>query len=307
MNTRKIGLYILLAFAISWLSYLLMRIFEIEYGSITSLIIIAAMYMPGPAIAAFIVQKLIYKEPLKDIGWSFDAKDYKLYLNVAVLFAALMLLIFAVVAFFGNTGILPAFGKVDFSSTHFTDALNNTIQSKLPSGSKAPSLPSLPPIPLFFGLMLQGVVLGGIVNLPFMFGEEFGWRGLLEKEMRPWGFVKSSLFIGLVWGLWHAPIILMGHNYPSNPKFGVIMMCFMTMALAPLFSYVRLKTKSILGPCLLHGMINGSAAIFSLYIADLNEFYSTIAGWAGVIASLIVLGGIFIFDKNFWSTRNQFD
>jgi len=52
----------------------------------------------------------------------------------------------------------------------------------------------------------------------------------------------------------------------------------MTISLSPLFAYVRLKTKSILGACMLHGMINGTAALFTLYIANANELYSSIAG-----------------------------
>jgi len=50
---------------------------------------------------------------------------------------------------------------------------------------------------------------------------------------------------------------------------------------------------------MLHGMINATAALFTLYIANANELYSSIAGWAGVIACSILSMFIYIFDKPF--------
>ena len=92
-------------------------------------------------------------------------------------------------------------------------------------------------------------------------GEEFGWRGLMLKETQKLGFFKANFYIGTIWELWHLPIILMGHNYSDHPYIVIVMMCFMAIALAPIFAYVRLKIKSILGACILHGMINATEAI----------------------------------------------
>ena len=131
-----------------------------------------------------------------------------------------------------------------------------------------------------------------------MFGEEFGWRGLMFRETQKMGFLKASAFIGLVWGIWHFPIILMGHNYPNHPFLGILMMCLFTIALSPLFTYVRIKTKSILGSCMLHGMINATGVMYALYITNGNGLYSFIAGWAGVIAGVVLTICILHFDKN---------
>jgi uncharacterized protein len=72
-----------------------------------------------------------------------------------------------------------------------------------------------------------------------------------------------------------------------------------TTSLSPLFAYVRIKTKSILGSCMLHGMINATGAMYMLYVANGNEFYSSIAGWAGIIAGVIMTICIVLFDKKF--------
>jgi hypothetical protein len=77
------------------------------------------------------------------------------------------------------------------------------------------------------------------------------------------------------------------------------MMTLFTISVAPLFAYARIKTKSILGACLLHGMVNATGALYILYIANWNEIYSWVAGWAGIIAGVILTTCIFLFDKKF--------
>ncbi len=297
INWKKISLYILIAFGFCWTIALIMYLTHIEYGSTVSLIIIGGLYMPGPALATFIVQKFIYKEGFKQYGWHFGIKNYKWFLYTILIFVAIIFLTFTVIALLGNTRIISQFGQVDFSQHNFNFQFKELLKGKIDIDKiKLPNIPAW----LFFVIMLiEGIVAGLTVNIPFMFGEEFGWRGLMLKETQKLGFLKSNIFIGTIWGLWHLPVILMGHNYPNHPYFGVVMMCLMTIALAPIFAYVRLKTKSILGACILHGMINATAALFTIYIANANELYGSIAGWAGVIACAIVLILIYLFDKSF--------
>ena len=95
------------------------------------------------------------------------------------------------------------------------------------------------------------------------------------------------------------PLTLMGHNYPNHPYLGIIMMCLFTVAVSPLFAYVRIKTKSILGACMLHGMINATGAMYILYIANRNEICSSVVGLAGIMAGIILTICIFFFDKEF--------
>ena len=66
MNWKKISLYILFSFAFSWTVALIMMLAHIKLGSITGMIFLAVLYMPGPALATLIVQKFIYKSPLKE-------------------------------------------------------------------------------------------------------------------------------------------------------------------------------------------------------------------------------------------------
>ncbi|MBT5659349.1 MAG: CPBP family intramembrane metalloprotease, partial [Rhodospirillaceae bacterium] len=64
-------------------------------------------------------------------------------------------------------------------------------------------------------IVLIALGAGIIPNALAAAGEELGWRGYLWSEMRDKGFWRASMTIGIVWGFWHAPIILMGYNYPT--------------------------------------------------------------------------------------------
>ena len=274
-----------------------MTLAHINLGSILGIVLIAGLYMPGPALATFVIQKYIYKEGFKQYGWTFDMKAIKWILLTPLLFLALTIMTFAVIALLGNYHLIPQFGQLDFTQENFNLRLRELAGDKIDLNKV--KVPSIPPLLGFFAMLVQGIIAGSTVNLPFMFGEEFGWRGLMLRETQKLGFLKSNIFIGTIWGLWHLPIILMGHNYPQHPYLGVLMMCLFTITISPIFTYVRIKTKSILGPCMLHGMINATGTMYALYIANGNELYSSIAGWAGVTACTILTLSIYVFDNSF--------
>ncbi len=297
MNWKKINLYILFSFAFSWTVALIMALAHVKLGSILGTVLLAALYMPGPALATFVIQKYIYKEGFKQYGWTFDKKAIKWVLFTPLLFLALTLLTFTIIALFGNSHLIPQFGQLDFTQGNFNVRLMELAKSSM--GIDTVELPDIPPKLLFMAMLVQSIIGGSTISLPIMFGEEFGWRGLMLKETRNLGFLKANVFIGIIWGIWHLPAILMGHNYPNHPYLGIIMMCLFTIAVSPLFAYARIKTKSILGACMLHGMLNATGGMYILYIANRNELYSSVAGWAGIIAGIVLTICIFLLDKKF--------
>ena len=162
---------------------------------------------------------------------------------------------------------------------------------------KAPADAS-PLHPFWIGL-LQGLIAGITINAVAGFGEELGWRGFLQKELGYWGFWKSSIIIGLVWGIWHAPIILQGHNYPEHPQAGVFMMIIFTLLLSPIFSYVRLKAKSVIAAAIIHGSLNATIGLPLMVIKGGNDLTVGATGLAGFIALALANVGIFIYDRYF--------
>lgn len=136
-----------------------------------------------------------------------------------------------------------------------------------------------------FGLILA---IGSTVNAVFAFGEEFGWRGYLLWELAPWGFWPATVAIGAVWGLWHAPIIVAGYNFPSYPLVGVVVMMLAGIALSPVYTYLVIRAKSVIAAALLHGVFNGSAGLviaFAVAEGSLRrELIASPVGLAGIVA-----------------------
>ena len=113
---------------------------------------------------------------------------------------------------------------------------------------------------------LQGLFLAPIMNAITCFGEEWGWRGyLLPKLLKHLPPIPALLVSGLIWGLWHAPLTAIGHNYglnyPGFPFAGIAMMCLFCTMIGVFLSYVTIKTRSCIPAILGHGAINGFAAI----------------------------------------------
>jgi len=109
-------------------------------------------------------------------------------------------------------------------------------------------------------LFMQMVVVGPLLGLIMGFGEEYGWRSYLQGELIKLGKVKGVLLLGVIWGVWHYPVIWMGHNYPGYPVWGSLMMTGYTISLGFILGYVMLKTDSIWLVAFLHA-INNQALI----------------------------------------------
>lgn len=144
----------------------------------------------------------------------------------------------------------------------------------------------------FVGLLVMMVIFGSTVNAVLGFGEEFGWRGYLLWELAPLGFWKASFAIGLLWGLWHAPLVYIGLNYPSYPLIGIIVFTVVCMAISPLFTFVVLKGRSVLPAALLHGVFNagGFLGLVATDEAMFRELVASEGGIAGLAVYLVVLG-----------------
>lgn len=293
MDKKKTGLFLLFAFGISWISGGVMYLLGVEYGSVMSTLSTAILFMCAPAMAAIIVQKFFYKEPIKDMGLKLsEAKGWKFFWIPAI-YILLCILFLGTIAVLGNGLQIYGFGELSFKSE---DVLANINLYMSASGAPAMSELPIPPVVLLITQIISSFLAGVIINTIPTLGEELGWRGFLFNETKQMGFWKSNLLIGIIWGVWHAPVIIQGHNYPDHPILGVFMMILFCIPLGYIMSYLRIKTNSVLAPALFHAALNAIGGNLMMYTQRVDNLIGGIAGLAGVIACTVILLLIVVFD-----------
>ncbi|WP_294439737.1 CPBP family intramembrane glutamic endopeptidase [uncultured Slackia sp.] len=110
------------------------------------------------------------------------------------------------------------------------------------------------------------------INIVPAFGEEWGWRGyLMPKLLGRFRVVPALLIMGVIWGLWHMPLTMLGHNYgvgyAGYPFLGIAAMCWMCCSMGVFLAFLTLKTGTCIPAALAHGFFNGCAAAGTLFSA----------------------------------------
>ena len=152
-----------------------------------------------------------------------------------------------------------------------------------------PAMPGLSPTAMLILAAVQTVLLGPVLGLVITFGEEYGWRGYLQTELFKLGRVKGVLLLGVIWGVWHAPVILMGYNYPQHPLLGVLLMTLYCTGFAVVLGFAVLKSGSVLLASYLHALANQVGAF--IVVAGFSPHDSAYSFFIGVygIAMLAVV------------------
>ena len=255
-------------------------------GSVDSpwFMLVAMGCMSIPAAVAIVVQKLFYRAPLADIGLA-------LTFNRWFVFAALLPIVLV-----GATVLVSALvPEVRLSSG--IEFIREQLVGIVPAEQAEKAIERIERLGVLFPLLLVGsaLVAGSTINAIPALGEELGWRGLLQTDLAPLGFWRSSAVVGLVWGLWHLPIIMNGYNYPEHPVLGVFMMTLMTMLLSPILAFVRLKAGSVLAAAILHGVFNAFASLPLLFLIGGSRLTTGVTGAAGAIVLVLANAAIFLY------------
>ncbi|MBQ6845067.1 MAG: CPBP family intramembrane metalloprotease [Agathobacter sp.] len=153
-------------------------------------------------------------------------------------------------------------------------------------------------MPLNLLMLSQGItaiLFGPIINFITCFGEEWAWRGYMVPKMAEnMKTVPMLLTSGVIWGLWHAPLTIIGHNYGVGyfgyPFTGILAMCLFCMVIGIFMSYITLKTQSCIPAVLAHGAINAFASIGIYFTVDGGNAFVGPAptGVVGMIAFIVL-------------------
>jgi len=150
-------------------------------------------------------------------------------------------------------------------------------------------------------------IVTGIVGSFAAFGEEGGWRGymmpkLLKIMNRPTALITG----GVIWGLWHAPLTCIGHNfgtdYPGFPYLGIVCMCIFCTLMGVLLTFITEKSGSVWPAAIMHAVNNSSPSILNGFV---NPDQKTTNFPIGMIAMCIALLVVVIPVMIIWKRQNH--
>jgi membrane protease YdiL (CAAX protease family) len=269
-TTRKALVFLTLTFAISWgvtIGGWAMGVQRAPLGAFVTLVLM----MAGPAIAAFICAMVFEK------GRRIDALGLRFTINIWWLWAWLIP--------FALAGVSVA-ATVLFGGRHLVDPAQQTLAmaaGQLPE-TKMAQLRAL--APMLDVIIPVQIVIGSAINaVALTFTEELGWRGYLYDLWRRFGFWRTALATGFVWGVWHAPAIyFFGLNYPDNRLIGIpIFIVFCTLT-APIMTLIRDRGRATWAAGIAHGTINAVGGLTALVISDASFPWAGIVGIGGFVA-----------------------
>ncbi|MDO4891547.1 MAG: CPBP family intramembrane metalloprotease, partial [Coriobacteriaceae bacterium] len=122
----------------------------------------------------------------------------------------------------------------------FDPTMRSFVETSAAAAGLAPDQPAnqMPPTPAMLGATLVfSLAIAPFINMIPAFGEELGWRGMLYPTLAELMSERSSaLATGIIWGLWHAPAVAMGHNYGMGyegfPIAGILTMTLLCTAMS---------------------------------------------------------------------------
>ena len=280
---REMGGYLLLSYGTAWGIWLMCGM--MPQGAVTAQLL-NTVVMWTPALAVWLMWLAGRRRPVLSFSmrpalrrnWKWYLAAWALSLAAAVLGALLYF------------GVYPR----DFDST--LPALAPMMEQAGISRGTAVSL------------LLGVLVYGPVINLFFAIGEEIGWRGFLYPALRQrMSTLPACLLVGAIWGLWHTPINLMGHNYgtsyPGFPWLGILGMCLFTTSAGTFLAWLSERSGSLWPAALAHGTINAAAQV-ALLFRGAEGAVRQIWGPAvtGILAGMpmLVLSAVLLVRKGSW-------
>lgn len=139
------------------------------------------------------------------------------------------------------------------------------------------------PLPAFAAVAFVMIFfLGGPLQ------EELGWRGLAQDRLQTRiGPLRSSLIVGLGWGLWHLPLFWVprAEIYYNRPIWGLLLTLLL---ISVLFTWIYNHTgRSVFAVILLHTVFNWTNFLLPTFETDVGGLAAF--GMLGLAAAAIAL------------------
>lgn len=291
MSTKEkqgFALYFLFAFGLAWLCQVYASLLLIRDGNATAYQALLAVSMFCP-LAAVLLAKKVFLHQSTGIGWKVQGKR-RYWL--AAWFGPAVFTVLAAVLYFV---VFPS--RLDLSGSWLVTAYGGemdaaTLRSQLGVSSASYILQT--------GLF--AITLAPPINMFFALGEEAGWRGYMMPCLKErFGLLNGRLLGGVIWGVWHWPIMLLtgyeyGTNYLGAPVLGLVVWCVVCFALNTLLDWLYEKTGCIWVPAIAHGAFNAIASIAQVLTYPADAYYNVLGpmpiGLIGMLPMLAVAVGL---------------
>ncbi len=276
VDRRGVVAFLALAYARAWIPELvaLARGVRVAPPAAAGTALLAAV-MWAPAVAAFVVRRWVTREGFATAGLRVGPR--RLYLTAWLGVPLLVTVIYAATLLLGLGTLDPTLGR----ATEAAQAAGATVPA--------------PPV-LAAALVLGSLTAGVLVTTLAAFGEELGWTGTLLPALLPLGRWRAALLYGLAWGLWHAPVIVAGYNYPGHPVAGVALMCAFTTAIALGQTAARLRSGSVLLTSVIHAGLNAQGrGLWPVLVTDVPPLLGGLMGTVGI--GVIALVGAWLLAR----------
>jgi len=287
VDWKRIGIFIAFSFGIAWLVALVLYLTGGLSATPYTLVMLGAGYMSAPALAHILTRLItregwqgLYLRPKFKRGWRFWV----------ICWVAPTLFTFAGMAVF--FALFPQYFDSTFS------IVQKMAESNAQSAGQP--MPEIDPMLIVIGQALTALLVSPIINAIPILGEEFGWRAYLQPKLMPLGGRKTMLLMGIIWGLWHAPLIAMGHNYgtdyPGAPWLGILATIWIMFILGTFFGWAVLRAGSVWPAVIGHGAFNGIAGIYVFFTQGSPNLVlgPSMAGIIGSWAMTMVALAIFL-------------
>ncbi|MFJ7817241.1 type II CAAX prenyl endopeptidase Rce1 family protein [Bacillus toyonensis] len=237
---------------------------------ITKSMPLIVVYMFTPAISS-ILTRIILREGFKDVSFSLDNLKIWKGITLALIIPMIICGITYSIAWFSG------FARFQLPQGGMLEPIYNIL-----------GLQYLPiPLRFIFIVVLSGI-LGSLLNLIPVMGEEMGWRGYMLTRLVDAEFSRPILISGLIWATWHVPIVIAGLYVEGTSVFlSVLGIYFCIVPFSYIKAYLRLITGSVWPSVIIHTTWN--AIIQGPFARATTGYQLEIwIGEAGLITALII-------------------
>ena len=190
--------------------------------------------MMSPALSAFITLKLM-KRPISSLSWGLKSlKNLRLSYLIPV---AYIMIAYVLIWVFGFGNVLNQETITEWSQELGMEGFNSTI--------------------ILLTMIVLLSIVGVVKNIGSTLGEEIGWRGFFIYELRKlFSFGTVSIISGLIWAIWHWPIIFLIYKGSGNMLLHITAFTVMIVAISVILAYYTFKSNSLWPAALFHSVHN---------------------------------------------------